>query len=92
MTQLNKATQVNAASSEELAATAEEMSGQVQQLESAVAFFKLGADDEAANVVPVRVKAVHGGINLKKPMPVRTSGNLALAAHNEPNPANFARF
>lgn len=92
VTQLNKATQVNAASSEELAATAEEMSGQVQQLESAVGFFKLGADDESASVVSMRAKPAHVGASHKRPLAVRTSGNLALAAQNEPNPANFARF
>ena len=92
VTQLNKATQVNAASSEELAATAEEMSGQVQQLESAVGFFKLGADDEPASVVSMRAKPAHAGVSHKRPLAVRTAGNLALAAQNEPNPANFARF
>jgi methyl-accepting chemotaxis protein len=42
MGQLNKATQQNASSSEELAATAEEMGGQAGQLQELMAFFKVG--------------------------------------------------
>jgi methyl-accepting chemotaxis protein len=41
MTQLNHITQMNAASSEELAATAEEMNGQAMQLQEVMAFFKV---------------------------------------------------
>ena len=41
MGQLNKATQTNASASEELAATAEEMSGQVEILHDLMAFFKV---------------------------------------------------
>lgn len=45
MTQLNQITQRNASSAEELAVTAEEMSGQAENLQQLVAFFKLeGAD------------------------------------------------
>jgi methyl-accepting chemotaxis protein len=40
MSQLNKATQQNAAASEELAATSEELTGQAGQLQEAVAFFR----------------------------------------------------
>lgn len=41
MMSLDKTTQLNAASSEELAATAEEMSGQAAQLQKAVSFFRI---------------------------------------------------
>ncbi len=41
MGQLNKTTQQNASASEELAATAEEMSGQAAQLQELMAFFRL---------------------------------------------------
>jgi len=41
MGQINQATQQNASASEELAATAEEMRGQVHQLHDLMAFFKL---------------------------------------------------
>jgi methyl-accepting chemotaxis protein len=43
MTQLDKTTQQNASASEELAATAEELNGQADQLIQAVAFFKLNS-------------------------------------------------
>jgi methyl-accepting chemotaxis protein len=45
MRQLDKATQQNAASAEELAATAEELNGQATQLQHAVGFFKLDANN-----------------------------------------------
>lgn len=41
MSQLSQTTQMNASSSEQLAATAEEMSGQAEQLQSTMAFFKV---------------------------------------------------
>ncbi|WP_435627177.1 methyl-accepting chemotaxis protein [Candidatus Ferrigenium straubiae] len=43
MEQLNQITQQNASSSEELAATAEEMSGQAMQLQNLMTFFKVAA-------------------------------------------------
>jgi methyl-accepting chemotaxis protein len=42
MGQLSKTTQQNASASEELAATSEELSGQAQQLQHSIAFFKTG--------------------------------------------------
>jgi methyl-accepting chemotaxis protein len=45
MRQLDKATQQNAASAEQLAATSEELSSQAMQLQNAVAFFKLDESD-----------------------------------------------
>jgi len=43
MGQLNQATQQNASASEELAATAEEMSSQTEQQQNVMSFFKLNA-------------------------------------------------
>lgn len=84
VTQLSKATQTNAASSEELAATAEEMLGQVQQLERAVAFFKVAIDDEVeASVIPFR--AVAGG----KP---RVRAERSVGSTNDPDAAHFVRY
>jgi methyl-accepting chemotaxis protein len=40
--QLDKVIQENASSAEELAATSEELNGQAEQLQSAVAFFRMG--------------------------------------------------
>jgi methyl-accepting chemotaxis protein len=45
MTQLSQITQQNASSSEELAATAEEMSSQAQNLQQLVGFFKVEGTD-----------------------------------------------
>jgi methyl-accepting chemotaxis protein len=42
MSQLDKATQQNASSSEELAATAEELNGQASQLQETMSFFRTG--------------------------------------------------
>jgi methyl-accepting chemotaxis protein len=51
MNQLNQVTQQNASSSEELAATAEEMNGQAAQLQELMGFFKVdGGSLTAANV------------------------------------------
>ena len=50
MGQLNKATQQNASSSEELAATAEEMGGQAQQLQELMSFFKIEGGAAAKRV------------------------------------------
>jgi len=47
MSQLNQITQQNASSSEELAATAEEMSGQAASLQQVVRFFKVDGADGA---------------------------------------------
>jgi methyl-accepting chemotaxis protein len=49
MTQLDKTTQQNASASEELAATAEELNGQADQLIQAVAFFKLNSSQGRGN-------------------------------------------
>ncbi|MEF8748911.1 MAG: methyl-accepting chemotaxis protein [Candidatus Accumulibacter propinquus] len=51
MGQLNQATQQNASVSEELAATAEEMGGQAQQLQELMGFFRL-ADSAADSALP----------------------------------------
>ncbi|MDX8399306.1 MAG: methyl-accepting chemotaxis protein [Gallionellaceae bacterium] len=48
MNQLNQITQQNASSSEELAATAEEMSGQAAQLQNLMAFFKVDGTEQSA--------------------------------------------
>jgi methyl-accepting chemotaxis protein len=89
MMQLNKATQTNAAASEQLAATAHEMSDQVQQLERVVSFFKTGTEVDAG-VVSTRPQPVAKPV--VKPSAPRVAGNLALSTRNEPDPAHFSRF
>jgi methyl-accepting chemotaxis protein len=57
MNQLNQITQQNASASEELAATAEEMSGQAMQLQEAMAFFKMDASAAPTTRAPTAAKA-----------------------------------
>ena len=54
MGQLNQSTQQNASASEELAATSDELSGQAEQLQQAVAFFKMSAHSAAPSKLAVR--------------------------------------
>lgn len=88
MLQLDKATQQNAASAEELAATSEELNGQAAQLQHAVSFFKL---DETNN----SRKSTGGGYrqtpsakasikNSPRAMPTNTSPDF--------NDSDFERF
>jgi methyl-accepting chemotaxis protein len=57
MSQMNQITQQNASASEELAATAEEMSGQAGQLQETISFFKVGSGVGTSTNAPSRVKA-----------------------------------
>jgi methyl-accepting chemotaxis protein len=59
MGQLNQTTQQNASASEELAATAEEMSSQTEQLQGVMTFFKLDNAGEQG-VTQVRHKPAAG--------------------------------
>ncbi len=54
MGQLNQITQQNASASEELAATAEEMSGQANNLQQLMAFFNVGNGHQATRATAVR--------------------------------------
>jgi len=58
MGQLNQITQQNASASEELAATAEEMSGQAMQLQELMAFFKVDASATPAARAPTAARAI----------------------------------
>lgn len=53
MSQLTQLTQQNAAGSEELAATAEEMTGQAERLRTIIDFFQVGGHDEGASGMSV---------------------------------------
>ncbi len=87
MNQISQVTQTNASSSEQLAATAEEMSSQAQQLRQMIAFFKL-REDEAA------------GTEDSPPQPVAQEARPALAAPRSrvmaelksPSEQHFTRF
>jgi methyl-accepting chemotaxis protein len=73
MAQLSQTTQMNASSSEELAATAEEMSGQAAQLQELVRFFKV-AEAQSAAPVPVRAVVPRRRAPVRYTAPGRTAG------------------
>lgn len=85
MTQVSDVTQSNASSSEELAATSEEMSSQAQQLQQLMAFFKIGDQPGGSS----RALLPTGGSG--------SSGNLALKSRpseefHEPDEQHFVKF
>ena len=86
MVQLNQITQQNASSSEELAATAEEMTGQTQQLQQLVAFFKIEASD--AGMAARNVKKTAAGQSAM----VHLAARLALASTKAPEQKDFVKF
>jgi len=74
---LNQITQQNASSSEELAATSEEMSGQAAQLQELIAFFTVSGGAVSASL---------------KTKPVARQALNKTAARRAPNEAEFVRF
>ena len=90
MIQLNQVTQQNASSGEELAATAEEMSGQAEQLQRAMGFFTL----QTAASNPHRA-AAHRAPLVAKPQPhTPVHPHTASSHHGASSPveAEFTRF
>jgi len=89
MSQLNQITQQNASASEELAATAEEMSGQAEQLQQSMAFFKVESGSAVIQHKTMLHKAVSG-----KPGAARTTAKVAAVSHaaSSPNEAEFVKF
>ena len=96
MSQLNQVVQTNASSAEELAATAEEMSGQSQQLQQAVAYFKVGThgtapaarlpkETHAAHNAPAKTTAAHHLTNKLAAAPRAVNGE-------PPNEREFAKY
>ncbi|MDD5249758.1 MAG: methyl-accepting chemotaxis protein [Rhodocyclaceae bacterium] len=90
MVQLNTITQQNASASEELAATAEEMSGQAGNLQQLMAFFTIagGQDHEAAarqSVAKLKA-AVKMQVALAPPLAKKGNGSADISE------AGFARF
>jgi len=78
MDQLNQITQQNASSSEELAATSEEMSGQAAQLQELMAFFTVGG--------------VSGSASAPKAKPSKPAVKKTVTAKQAPNEAEFVKF
>jgi len=94
MTQLNQITQQNAAASEELAATAEEMSGQAGNLQELMSFFTItGSKDKSrqSSIVLPMSKAKAGGkapVSLVAQSVAKHKGNGSAGVSE----ADFAHF
>jgi methyl-accepting chemotaxis protein len=87
VSQLSQTTQQNASGSEELAATAEEMSSQAQQLQQAVAFFKLAGHGHGS-ATPARPKRTAPPVKTRVKQMVEAAAaaparGLALAGPDE---------
>jgi len=89
MSQLSQITQQNASASEELAATAEEMSGQAVNLQELMAFFTISGGSKPAR--PVEAKPVASARmqpGRQSPPPAKKKGNVTLSESE----ADFVRF
>ncbi len=71
MDQLNKITQQNASSAEELASTSEEMSGQAAQLQELMAFFSVGSIADAAVSAASKIKPFKKVAVVQKTVPAK---------------------
>jgi methyl-accepting chemotaxis protein len=88
MVQLNQLTQQNASSSEELAATSEEMSGQAEGLQQLVGFFKIEATDtHAAGAEGRSAKKT-----ARQQQMARPPAQPALASAQAPSQKDFVKF
>jgi methyl-accepting chemotaxis protein len=74
-----------------LAATAEEMSSQAEQLQQLMAFFKLDAATHA-KAVNVAHKPDLRPVAKKQPGIKKMASSLALATEGAPDEAHFTRF
>ena len=72
MSQVDQVTQRNAAASEALASTSEELASQAESLRHLMRFFKLGGDDSRREVQPAARNGRHSRI---EPSRVSTNGN-----------------
>jgi methyl-accepting chemotaxis protein len=93
--QLNQTTQQNASSSEELAATSEEMSGHAERLQQTMSFFRLAGGP--ASTVRSPSQAVHKVLAAAKAATAPRAGKgaaskLAVASHVEPDETKFVKF
>ncbi|MGE5466319.1 MAG: methyl-accepting chemotaxis protein, partial [Ignavibacteria bacterium] len=94
MSQLSQITQQNASASEELAATAEEMSGQATNLQQLMAFFTIAgrsADHQAAQVI-ARVAGKAAKPTIKNPVLTATSTGKKGNGHAAVSESDFSHF
>jgi methyl-accepting chemotaxis protein len=91
VTQLSQTTQQNAAGSEELAATAEQMSGHSAHLQEAMAFFKVSIELPANHGDDARIARKQPKKRAPKSLVAKTEGNLAVAMDSAPV-SDFSKF
>ena len=100
MAQLNQITQQNASASEELAATAEEMSGQAANLQEIIGFFTLAGSQNKDRQPASRISVSKGVASSKAPSMAQVQLSVAnrTVAKKKPNgsaivnEADFAHF
>lgn len=85
MGQLSQLTQGNAAASEQLAATSEEMSNQADNLQQLMSFFIVDQGSQMSHPSPTKAKTATGGRGAARPV-AAVNGNLALSH------ADFVKF
>ncbi len=91
--QLNQTTQLNASSSEELAATSEEMSGQAVQLQQSMSFFKLnGSSHSAPGLFTVHKSSASTKVRAAKNVAPKAAIYAVQSLHPEPDEAQFTKF
>jgi methyl-accepting chemotaxis protein len=86
MSQVSQATQQNASASEELSATAEEMSSQSLQLQELMAFFKVASASTGPAAKPQgKVRMIQGGKSPRVQM-------KTIEAGSAPDEKEFVKF
>ncbi|HUL57699.1 MAG TPA: methyl-accepting chemotaxis protein [Anaeromyxobacteraceae bacterium] len=90
MGSVEQVTQRNASAAEELSSTAEEMSSQAESLQQLIAFFRLGADDDAIQRPPRAEAGLPRAALL--PAPVAAPGRKTAASNGAAGPGKFKAF
>jgi methyl-accepting chemotaxis protein len=86
MAHLNQIAQQNAAASEQLAATAEEMNGQAEQLKQTMGFFKLKASSIGSDITAVahnKVQTIGNRLPVARPIGIAASFRAVSSGNKE---------
>ncbi|HEX5311394.1 methyl-accepting chemotaxis protein, partial [Aquabacterium sp.] len=92
MTQLSQLTQSNSSASEELAATAEEMSGQAEQLQDLMGFFRTAYDQGGAPSARAVIQKAKAPGSAKGPSTTVRRATLSRREHSPSESADFVKF
>jgi methyl-accepting chemotaxis protein len=91
--QLDKVTQRNASASEEMSATAEELAAQSQQLQTNIAYFRLGETAPRASARPVAAsRPAPARMSMKAAAPTQTQRRATTVLARKPDAAGSAGF